>query len=49
MKELKEAYFNSAVDDLDQRLAVTFGTDTFARLSRAVDTKQYEEALAVIS
>lgn len=49
MKPLKEAYFGSAIDQLETHVAARFGAGTFQRLSQLVDAREYEAAAALIS
>lgn len=48
LRELKNAYFGPAIDELERKVNATLGDNTFETLSELVDTKEYDRALALV-
>ncbi len=49
LADLRAAYFGPAIDQLEKKMAVTFGPNVLNQLSAFLDRKDYETAEALIS
>lgn len=49
LQPMKAAYFGPAIDQLEKKMAVTYGANTFNQLSSLIDEKRYDEAEALIT